>query len=819
MTHRFYYDLEVLPYNFTNAFVNLEHKTVAIMVYNDPRFHYDLKQIQTSLQNDYPDYTIRPIMDMRDDATFDYFKREFTGVTRKSEWFGWNSGAYDLILLACIIAYEDLTKRLPPVQTIRQWSDIIIVDGMRSFKQFFQALSNDKYGFSEKLTQVGITQYRKLTATQLHVDVGALNEKSGEDASVSKFPFPLKVMQSYTGQDVIDDDLVKGDGSATPEAIQNGLMHDNGALTEKGLTRLLSYNINDVISTGKLMKEPEYANALETRDTLREEYPFLTKQPNERSYIYQLPRDATSSKYAGKIIRGANEAKLIDLPAVSFQFPFPDKWRNALDYIEENEKNINPRVVEFYRHFEGKDTSTLDAYQIYKNSSLTGKSTINIPYVDANGKATSAYITPSLGGSHGGVVNNTYGHQLNNPQDKSFFLQFEDIAINKYVATVDVKDVIHVDFASYYPTMNIALGVYKTGGFDNYLDVRTKRYELKAMLTDELKAKDPEKYDEINRRQNALKLILNGATGASNQHKEWEDLPLDNATLSMRILGNLFIYVLGQRFSNAGGLVFSTNTDGLYVHGITMEQAEVVVDDFYKTYGLELEPEIVSRMINKSANERMEINRNWKTNELEVATIGGKLNRSLGNRIDLSSKIDYPRVSGKAVINYIFNRESWLMEPIDLKYLRELVVDQLNDFKPIDWTITLKGNNERHFYLEDADGYQVNTNHTSDLMFETNQIRLQNTNRIIMTTNGRRITQIFKRKMEKITGLTSTTVRVLNRQQELEAYDNYIHDLNIDAYVEWAYNMLKTWHNTSVIPEISGEEKERTAQLTLDDLF
>jgi hypothetical protein len=287
----------------------------------------------------------------------------------------------------------------------------------------------------------------------------------------------------------------------------------------------------------------------------------------------------------------------------------------------------------------------------------------------------------------------------------------------------------------------------------------------------------------------------------------------------MRILGNLFIYTLGQRFSDKGGLVFSTNTDGLYVYGISLEDAQEVVDGFDRDFGLDLEPEIVNRMINKSANERIEIKENKDTKKLEVSAIGGKLNRSLKDRINLSSKIDYPRASGKAVISYIFNRESWLLEPIDMKYLKSLVVEQLDDFKPIDWTITLKGNSERHFYLEDADGYQVNQNYDNDSMFETNQVKLQNTNRIIMVKDGRRITQIFKGKTEKITGLTSTKVRVLNRQSELEDIQSYINDIDIESYVMWAYNILKTWYNTSVIPEVSGNEKELAEQMTLNDLF
>src|SRR5699024_2335473 len=135
--------------------------------------------------------------------------------------------------------------------------------------------------------------------------------------------------------------------------------------------------------------------------------------------------------------------------------------------------------------------------------------------------------------------------------DEKWFREFESTDFKNIVATVDVKNIIHVDFASYYPTMNIALGVYKPkdGGVDNYEAVRTKRYALKDMLTSELKAQDPQEFDSINRRQDSFKLVLNGATGGSNQHKEHVDLPLDNATLSMRIMGNLFIYILGQRFA------------------------------------------------------------------------------------------------------------------------------------------------------------------------------------------------------------------------------------------------------------------------------
>src|SRR5699024_2647495 len=106
-----------------------------------------------------------------------------------------------------------------------------------------------------------------------------------------------------------------------------------------------------IFSTGWLSGKREYANALETKDTLREEFPFLTKTPDEYGYLYQLPRDATSAQYSAKIILGERNIKPKDLDVTSYDFPFKDGvTRNLLDYIEKNEVNVSPRVIKFYRH-------------------------------------------------------------------------------------------------------------------------------------------------------------------------------------------------------------------------------------------------------------------------------------------------------------------------------------------------------------------------------------------------------------------------------------------------------------------------------------
>ena len=83
-----------------------------------------------------------------------------------------------------------------------------------------------------------------------------------------------------------------------------------------------------------------------------------------------------------------------------------------------------------------------------------------------------------------------------------------------------------------------------------------------------------------------------------------------------------------------------------------------------------------------------------------------------------------------------------------------------------------------------------------------------------------RIIQYFKDKPAKITGLTSNRVRILNWEKELKDVDSYKHDLDIDAYVEWAYAMLDTWHNPAPISELDGERPEIQEQASIfDDLY
>ena len=58
----------------------------------------------------------------------------------------------------------------------------------------------------------------------------------------------------------------------------------------------------------------------------------------------------------------------------------------------------------------------------------------------------------------------------------------------------------------------------------------------------------------------------------------------------MRLIGNMLIWVLGQRFAQAGAFIISTNTDGLFLSGLTVDEAQEIIDDYIADYNMPVDP-------------------------------------------------------------------------------------------------------------------------------------------------------------------------------------------------------------------------------------
>ena len=199
----------------------------------------------------------------------------------------------------------------------------------------------------------------------------------------------------------------------------------------------------------------------------------------------------------------------------------------------------------------------------------------------------------------------------------------------------------HEDFTSYYPNMlRMMMAFYNKGlGYDRYAEIfDNKEYygflmkPKNAHLSEE-NAKKPA-YVKL-RRQTGLpfdeyeisdterkyfadmrtgtKLLLNSASGAADANFE-SPIRMNNRIISMRIIGQLFTWRIGQAQAYEGARIISTNTDGLYSvmerDGYTYEENRDfnnrILEHEAANIGVAIEPETMY-LISKDTNNRMEV--------------------------------------------------------------------------------------------------------------------------------------------------------------------------------------------------------------------
>lgn len=200
----------------------------------------------------------------------------------------------------------------------------------------------------------------------------------------------------------------------------------------------------------------------------------------------------------------------------------------------------------------------------------------------------------------------------------------------------------HEDFTSYYPNMlRMMMAFYNKGlGYDRYAEIfDNKEYygflmkPKNAHLTEE-NAKKPayvklrkqtglpfDEYEisDTERKyfadmRTGTKLLLNSASGAADANFE-SPIRMNNTIISMRIIGQLFTWRIGQAQAFEGARIISTNTDGLYSvmerEGYTYEENRdfnnAILEREAASIGVAIEPETMY-LISKDTNNRMEVN-------------------------------------------------------------------------------------------------------------------------------------------------------------------------------------------------------------------
>lgn len=203
----------------------------------------------------------------------------------------------------------------------------------------------------------------------------------------------------------------------------------------------------------------------------------------------------------------------------------------------------------------------------------------------------------------------------------------------------------HEDFKSYYPNLlRMMLAFYNAGlGYDRYAEIFDQKESYGKLMKD--KSLDASERSHYAILREGTKLILNSASGAADATFE-NNIRVNNQIISMRIIGQLFSWRIGQAQAYEGSKIISTNTDGLYS---CMDDTlnNIILERESKEIGVEIEPEPMF-LISKDTNNRLEID--LKTGVITSAS-GGTLGCRKGPRPDKS--LSHPAIIDWGTSEYL----------------------------------------------------------------------------------------------------------------------------------------------------------------------
>lgn len=222
----------------------------------------------------------------------------------------------------------------------------------------------------------------------------------------------------------------------------------------------------------------------------------------------------------------------------------------------------------------------------------------------------------------------------------------------KYTYT-SAGPVINEDFTSYYPNMlrNMSAFYNPDLGEDRYAKILADKDRYGVMMKD-ASLSDNER-ERLKVLRNGTKLILNSASGAGDTTFGNSPIRVNNQIVSMRIIGQLFSWRIGQAQTLAGARIVSTNTDGLY-SVLDEETNNRVLAEQQALINVEIEPEPLI-IVSKDSNNRLEMLPPKPGQEMWEAQIiggsGGTLACHQGPRPDKA--LAHPAVLDWALARYL----------------------------------------------------------------------------------------------------------------------------------------------------------------------
>lgn len=231
----------------------------------------------------------------------------------------------------------------------------------------------------------------------------------------------------------------------------------------------------------------------------------------------------------------------------------------------------------------------------------------------------------------------------------------EGTILNSDYVTTSVGTVIHEDFSSYYPLMLTNLAAFDnpdlahTGTADRYSVLFNQKEEFGRKMKDKENYTDEERaYFKVQRE--GVKLILNSASGAADAgHKN--NIRMNNTIISMRLIGQILTWRIGQEQSLKGGRIVSTNTDGLY-SDLEWNKNQEVLDRLAPIINVKIEPEELT-LVSKDSNNRVEFDKVDPDNPLDTPVLsasGGSL--SAANGPSVRKALAHPAIYDRILSDY-----------------------------------------------------------------------------------------------------------------------------------------------------------------------
>lgn len=249
----------------------------------------------------------------------------------------------------------------------------------------------------------------------------------------------------------------------------------------------------------------------------------------------------------------------------------------------------------------------------------------------------------------------------------------------KYVFTsADLTN--HEDFTSYYPNMLRMMSAFWNPGLgvDRYGEIFDNKTRYGILQKD--KSLSQEERDLYSVQREGTKLVLNSASGAGDTKGEYRSpIQMNNRIISMRIIGQLFTYRIGQAQTFEGAKITSTNTDGLYsVMEATVNNKILARES--DDIGVEIEPE-PTFLVSKDSNNRLEMDST--TGEIQSAS-----GSSLACRDDTNptKALAHPAILDWALTEYLVVAATGykgmsLTKPFDHEIGRSILANAVNVFE------------------------------------------------------------------------------------------------------------------------------------------